>query len=101
MSMLMLTGTLINVFQTTTGVNKEGKEYGGKHKLQMLGSDILQNGETQNKLIDLTCHDVKAFERFVGQQVTVPVGAIPSGKQVIFFVPKGGKPEVAEVRSPV
>lgn len=97
MSMLMLTGTLINVFQTATGINKEGKEFGGKHKLQMLGSDILQNGEMQNKLIDLTCHDVMPFQPFIGKQVTVPVGAIPSGKQVIFFVPKGGKPSAAEV----
>ena len=97
MGMLHLTGTLINVFQTTVGVNKDGREYGGKHKLQVLGSDILQNGEVQNKLIDLTCHDVMPFQPFIGKQVTVPVGVIPSGKQVVFFVPKGGKPSVAEV----
>ena len=66
MSMLLMTGQLLNVFRTPVGINKEGKEFGGKEKIQILGSETLQNGETQNKLIDLSCHDVAAFEPHLG-----------------------------------
>ena len=65
-------------------MNKAGEAFGGKDKIQILGSETLQNGETQNKLIDLSCSDVSAFDRFMGQVITFPVGVIPSGKQVIF-----------------
>ena len=94
MAMLQMTGQLLNVFRTPVGINKEGKEFGGKEKIQILGSETLQNGETQNKLIDLSCHDVSAFERLLGQTVSFPVGVIPSGKQVVFYVPKGAQPEL-------
>ena len=92
MSMFQMTGQLLNVFRTPVGINKEGKEFGGKEKIQILGSETLQNGETQNKLIDLSCNDVSAFDRYLGQVITFPVGVIPSGKQVIFFVPRGAQP---------
>ena len=94
MAMLLMTGQLLNVFRTPVGINKEGKEFGGKEKIQILGSETLQNGETQNKLIDLSCHDVSAFERLLGQTVSFPVGVIPSGKQVVFYVPKGAQPDL-------
>lgn len=94
MAMLQMTGQLLNVFRTPVGINKEGKEFGGKEKIQILGSETLQNGETQNKLIDLSCHDVSAFERLLGQTVSFPVGVIPSGKQVVFYVPKGAQPDL-------
>ena len=101
MAMLLMTGQLLNVFRTPVGINKEGKEFGGKEKIQILGSETLQNGETQNKLIDLSCHDVSAFERLLGQTVSFPVGVIPSGKQVVFYVPKGAHPELVGGVSPV
>jgi hypothetical protein len=94
MGMLQMTGQLLNVFTTPVGVNKEGKEFGGKDKIQILGMDTLQNGETQNKLIDLSCHDVAVFERHLGQQIVFPVGVIASGKSVVFYVPKGATPEL-------
>lgn len=109
MAMLQMTGQLLNVFRTVQGVNKSGEAFGGKEKIQILGSETLQNGETQNKLVDLSCNDVSAFDRYLGQVITFPVGVIPSGKQVIFFVPRGaqpvapdgGKPELFGGVSPV
>ena len=95
MSMLLMTGQLLNVFRTPVGINKEGKEFGGKDKIQILGSETLQNGETQNKLIDLSCHDVAAFEPHLGKQVTFPVGVLASGKSVVFYVPKGATPDAS------
>jgi len=72
--MLLMTGQLLNVFKTPKGTNGEGKEFGGQHKIQVLGAVSLPNGETQNKLVDLTCHDV----------------------EVIYYIPKGAKPELAD-----
>lgn len=95
MSMLLMTGQLLNVFRTPVGINKEGKEFGGKEKIQILGSETLQNGETQNKLIDLSCHDVASFEPHLGKQVTFPVGVLASGKSVVFYVPKGATPDAS------
>lgn len=91
-SMLMMTGQLLNVFKTPQGVNKEGKDFGGQHKIQILGAVTLQNGETQNKLVDLTCHDVTAFERMLGQQIAFPVGVMATGGNVVYYIPKGGHP---------
>jgi hypothetical protein len=90
-----MTGQLLNVFRTPVGINKEGKEFGGKEKIQILGSETLQNGETQNKLIDLSCHDVASFEPHLGKQVTFPVGVLASGKSVVFYVPKGATPDAS------
>ena len=91
-SMLIMTGQLLNVFRSVQGVNKEGKDFGGQHKIQILGSVTLQNGETQNKLVDLTCHDLSAFERLVGKQIAFPVSVMASGGNVVYFIPKGGQP---------
>ena len=34
--MLVLEGILINVFETPKGVTKDGKEYGGESKIQVM-----------------------------------------------------------------
>jgi len=99
--MLTMTGQLLNVFKTTQGVNKEGKEFGGQHKIQVLGAVTLQNGETQNKLVDLTYHDVNVFERHIGKQITFPIGVMASAGNVIYYIPKGGSPESGLVGSAV
>ena len=95
--MLLMTGQLLNVFKTPKGTNGEGKEFGGQHKIQVLGAVSFPNGETQNKLVDLTCHDVAAFEPHQGKSVTFPVGVMAQGKgQVIYYIPKGAKPELVD-----
>ncbi len=91
--MLSMSGQLLNVFESPRGMSREGKEYGGQHKIQVLGSVLLQNGERKNELVDLTCHDVSTFERFIGQNISFPVGVLSMGKnQTVFYIPKGGSP---------
>ena len=43
--MLVLEGILINVFETPKGVTKDGKEYGGESKIQVMYENTLANGE--------------------------------------------------------
>ena len=47
--MLVLEGILINVFETPKGVTKDGKEYGGESKIQVMYENTLANGENARK----------------------------------------------------
>jgi hypothetical protein len=93
MSMLSLSGKLIHIFESPKGERKDGSEYGGQDKIQILGENLLPNGETRFGLIDLTAHDSKAFRDFQGKDITIPVGIMAAAKnQLIYFIPKGAKP---------
>lgn len=93
MSMLTLSGQLINTFETPKG-EKDGKEYGGQDKIQILGEVVLQNGESRNDLINLTTHEKHFFEGMTGQKIRVPVSVFATGKSITYFIPKGSKPEL-------
>ena len=47
--MLVLEGILINVFETPKGVTKDGKEYGGESKIQVMYENTLANGEKTHR----------------------------------------------------
>jgi hypothetical protein len=92
--MLTLTGKIINVYQQPKG-EKDGKEYGGQDKIQIMGEVTLQNGETRMDMFNLTAHNVKEFEQFVNKEINVPVGIMATGKTLIYFIPKGSRPTLA------
>lgn len=96
MSMLYLTGKVIHVFESPKGERKDGTSYGGQDKVQILGENLLPNGETKFGLIDLTAHDSKAFRDFQGKDVSFPVGVMsPAKGQIVYFIPKGARPVLA------
>ena len=55
--MLVLEGILINVFETQKGVTKDGKEYGGESKIQVMYENTLANGEKRTEMETLTVSD--------------------------------------------
>lgn len=91
MSMLTLNGTLINSFRTPEG-EKDGKEYGGQDKVQILGEVVLPNNESKRELLTLSTHNKSFFDGLEGQQITVPVSVFANGKSVTYFIPKGSRP---------
>jgi hypothetical protein len=93
MSMLTLQGQLINIFESPKG-EKDGKEFGGQDKVQILGEVVLQNGESRNDLVTLTTHDKNLFKDLQGKTVSVPVGVFASGKSLAYYIPKGSAPRV-------
>ena len=93
MSMLTLQGQLINIFESPKG-EKDGKEFGGQDKIQILGQVVLQNGESRNDLVTLTTHDKHHFKDMQGQTISVPVGVFAAGKSLTYYIPKGAKPSV-------
>jgi hypothetical protein len=92
--MLTLRGKIINVYQQPKG-EKDGKEYGGQDKIQIMGEVTLQNGDTRIDMFNLTAHNVKEFEQFVNKDINVPVGVMATGKTLIYFIPKGSRPTLA------
>lgn len=92
--MLTLRGKIINVYQQPKG-EKDGKEYGGQDKIQMMGEVTLQNGDTRVEMLNLTAHNVKDFQDFINKDISVPVGIMATGKTLIYFIPKGSRPTLA------
>jgi len=89
--MLQLSGDVWNVFQTDVRKDKEGNEYGGDWKVQLMADVPLENGTYKTELVDLKTPDHRLFEQHKKQPVRVPVGCFsPAKGQVIFF--QSGKP---------
>jgi len=91
--MLTLEGQIINVFRNPTGVNKDGQEYGGQDRVQIMAENHLQNGETRIDLVNLTVINPRSYEVLKGQRARIPVGCFASGRTVAFYAVKGAEPE--------
>ena len=61
--MLVLEGILINVFETPKGLTKDGKEYGGESKIQVMYENTLANGEKRTEMETLTVADTSPSTR--------------------------------------
>ena len=86
-------GLVVNVFKAPKGVTKDGNEYGGNDKVQLMCEQRLKNGEARNELFTLSC-ERSDFEPLKGKPISVPVGALSSRGSVLFYIPKGEKPKV-------
>lgn len=95
MSMLRITGQLINVFEKPATV-RDGKELAAKPQVQIMGNIALPNGENRMELITLSTDDPQAFSQFKAKEVSVPVGVFaPSKGSIIYYIPRGSKPVAA------
>lgn len=71
--MFMLSGKLINIFETPKGKTKDGEEYGGDFKLQILHENTLRNGEKRADLVELAVSDTTPYRDKLNATVDVPV----------------------------
>ena len=71
--MFMLSGKLMNIFETPKGKTKEGEEYGGDFKLQILHENTLRNGEKRADLVELAVSDTTPYRDKLNATVNVPV----------------------------
>lgn len=91
--MLKISGKVANIFTLEGGKDKDGNEYGERHKVQLVGNVALPSGGYKLDLMDLTVDDVELWKSFTGKNVSVDVGAFaPSKGNIIFFVSKGAQP---------
>lgn len=94
--MLTLEGTVLHVYETPKGVSKDGEEFGGKARVQLIGDVWLRNGQSKRDLIDLTVDDPEPFKAVEGRSVRVPVGVFARGSSAMFFHAKSA-PEPLEI----
>lgn len=91
--MLTLKGKLINTFVSPKG-QKDGNEYGGQDKLQIIGDISLPNGETKVDMFTLTTQNLSFFDNLIGKEIRVPIGIFAAAKAITYYIPKGSKPEL-------
>ena len=93
--MIKLEGTIINVFTQQGGTSKKtGEAFADRDKIQLMGELELPNGSIKHELIDLTVEDGKAYESLKNKRVSIPCGALASGRNVVFYVAKGATPKL-------
>lgn len=94
--MLQMTGLIVNTFTQEGGKNKDGEEYEARHKVQLLGSFVLPNGDTKQELVDLKVEDLSDWTPHEGKNITVDIGAYaPSKNNIVYSVKKGAKPQIS------
>jgi len=90
--MLLLSGQVFNVFRTDKKTTKDGAEYGGDDKVQLLADVVLENGTVRRELFDLKVPDGSIFEKNKSLDVKIPVGAFsPAKGNIVFYMT--GEPE--------
>ena len=92
--MIKLEGTVLNVFTQQGGQNKKGESFEDRDKVQILGALSLPNGEVKNELITLSVENSRDFYDFLNKKISIAVGAMASGRNVIFYVAKGATPNI-------
>jgi hypothetical protein len=94
--MLQIPGQVVNVFTLDGGKDKDGKEFGERYKVQLMGNVALPNGDAKYDLMDLTVDDLTDWVGLKGKVVSIDVGAFaPSKGNIVCFVRKGAKPRQA------
>lgn len=93
--MLQISGKVVNVFTKEGGIDKDGKEFDERHKVQLMGERALPNGDKQMDLMDLTIQDLSDWNDLQGKDVSIDIGAFaPAKGNIIYFVSKGSKPQL-------
>ena len=94
--MIKLEGIVLNVFTQQGGQNKKGETFDDRDKVQILGAMDLPNGDVKNELFTLSVENYRDFSDFLNQKISIAVGAMAMGRNVIFYVAKGAQPELAK-----
>ena len=51
-------------------------------------------GEIKNELLTLSIENARDFQDLLNKKISIAVGAMASGRNVIFYVAKGATPEI-------
>lgn len=96
MAMLLLNGTVANVFDTPASTDKKtGEVRPASTRVQIHAENTLENGQKRMELVTLKVEDGEPYRKLTGKAVRVPVGAFASGGGVLFYALKGNLPAAA------
>ena len=62
--------------------------------MQILGAMELPNGGVKNELFTLSVENYRDFKDYLNQKISIAVGAMASGRNVVFMSQKGALPEL-------
>ena len=71
--MIVLEGILVNAFETPKGVTKDGKEYGGEAKIQVMYEKQARKWRKTHRIETLTVSDLTPYKGKEKSPVRVPV----------------------------
>lgn len=94
--MFSITGQLMKAFPERQ-INRDTGEEVTRYRIQLIGEIPLRDGSgTRLDLVTLNVERLQDYSELVGQRISVPFGFFsPAKGQVITFVPKGSKPQLA------
>ena len=95
--MIKLEGTVLNVFTQQGGTTKTGETFEDRDKVQILGALDLPNGDVKNELVTLSVENYRDFKDLINKKISIAVGAMAMGRNVVFYVAKGAQPQILEV----
>ena len=64
------------------------KLFDDRDKVQILGAMDLPNGDVKNELFTLSVENYRDFSDFLNQKISIAVGAMAMGRNVIFTLQK-------------
>lgn len=85
---IIIEGMLLSIYKSNDFKDKEtGEVSHGKHKLQLLVENELQNGSVKNEMQDVSIPDarLKEYESQIGKKVQVKCDFVTKG-QINFYV---------------
>lgn len=89
MSMYTLNGIVQNVFTKAATVDKEtGEQRPATENVQILGENVLQNGEKKFEMVTLKVQAGDAYRKLQGKFVRVPVGMFVKDGQALWYALK-------------
>lgn len=92
--MFYIKGLVVNTYTTPEG-EKDGKKWGGAHKVQIQGKSLLRNGENRVELFTLSTEQPELFQEAEGKVVMCPIGIfVNERREMVHFIPKGSQVEV-------
>jgi hypothetical protein len=94
--MIKLEGMVLNVFTQQGGQNKKGETFEDRDKVQILGALDLPNGDVKNELVTLSVENYRDFKDLINKKISIAVGAMAMGRNVVFYVAKGAQPQILE-----
>lgn len=101
LSMFTVTGQVMKTFIQEGKTDKQTGEIDESSiKVQILGEMPVKGGDSRLDLITLTVENEKTYSDLTGKRIRVPLGFFaPSKGQIIYFIPKGSKPELLLVQN--
>ena len=90
MAMLTLNGTLINIFDRDSSVDKKtGEIIPASTSIQIQAENTLPNGQKRIELQTLKVDNPTPYRKLLNQPIHVPVGVFASVNGVQFYALKG------------